>query len=213
MDDQQIKHIIRKTRQAWFEDGIWEIGFGLAPLLISLYYWVLVWFNLFDRLGLWTTLLQLVVFLIAFGIARWAMVSLKERFAFPRTGYVTYRRESGSRRLQRAALGAVVGVLVGGTAVIFNALGDVEARMPALFGLLIAGVMLYLGLNYALRRFLVIGAMNLLLGGLISWLRPEVNTSIAIQMSAFGFLILAAGGLALWRFVRRYPLEEPGEPE
>jgi len=213
MDDQQIKQIIRKTRQAWFEDGIWEIGFGLAPLLIALYYWALIWFNLYNRLGLWTPLLQLVVFFIAFGSVRWTVAFLKERFAFPRTGYVTYRREGGSRRLQRAVLGAVVGGLVGGTVVIFNALGDVEARMPALFGLLIAGVMVYLGLNFGLRRYLVIGVLNLLLGGLVSWLRPEVNTSIAIQMSAFGLLILAAGGLALWRFVKRYPLEEPGEPE
>ena len=103
MDGKQINQIIRKTQRAWFEDGIWEIGFGVSVLLISLYYWGVIWLDLAQRLGMWLPLLQIAFFFAAFLPVRWIVSALKQRVAFP-PGW--RRRPLPARPWHRAASGA-----------------------------------------------------------------------------------------------------------
>jgi hypothetical protein len=135
MNGKQINKIIRNTQRAWFEDGIWEIGFGISILLLSLYYWAVTWFDLAERLGMWLPLLQIGVFFAAFLPVRWVVTQLKERVAFPRSGYVAFRREPVRRRWQRFATGGVVGGVVSVLAVVFSQQGTLESRIPIVVGL------------------------------------------------------------------------------
>ena len=211
MDGKQINQIIRKTQRAWFEDGIWEISFGISILLLSLYYWAVIWLDLAQRLGMWLPLLQIGVFFAAFLPVRWVVTRLKERVAFPRSGYVAFRSEPERRRWQRAATGGVLGVIVAILAVVFSAQGTLESRIPIVVGLALAGAMTYISIRFAILRFALTGLLAFAAAVGIAVLRLETTMGMAALMGAFGILTLGAGGIALWRFVRNTPLAQESE--
>lgn len=210
MNDQQIQKIIRKTHRAWFEDGIWEISFSLAILIIALYNWLAIWLDLETRLEIWLPLLQIVVFLGAFLLVRWVVDRLKARFSFPRTGYVAFRRESKSGIGRRIVLGAGIGALVGATVVVAGLASNLRAVVPAVIGLVFGLTTGYLTWRFSLYRFAVIGILTLALGVALAFTAPDNEVGSAILISGFGVLLLLSGCIALWRYVKRYPLA-PGE--
>jgi len=211
MEGKQINQIIRKTQRAWFEDGIWEIGFGISVLLISLYYWGVVWLDLATRLGMWLPLLQIAFFFAAFLPVRWIVSTLKRRVAFPRSGYVAFRREPGKRRWQRGAMGGLVGGAVAILAVVFSAQGTLESRILVVVGLALAGAMLYISIRFSILRFALTGLLAFAAALGIAALRLDAMTGMAALMTAFGVLTLGAGGVALWRFVRSTPVGQESE--
>jgi hypothetical protein len=211
VDGNQINQIIRKTQRAWFEDGIWEIGFGVSILLISLYYWGVIWLDLAQRLGMWLPLLQIVFFFAAFLPVRWVVTTLKERVAFPRSGYVAFRREPVRRRWQRFATGGLIGAFVSILAVVFSLQGTLESRIPIVVGLALAGAMTYISIRYAILRFTLTGLLSFAAAVGIAVLRLETTMGMAALMSAFGILTLGAGGIALWRFMCSTPVAQESE--
>jgi hypothetical protein len=206
MDDQQIQQIIRKTHRAWFEDGVWEIGFSLAILIIALYDWLVFWLDLETRLGMWLPLLQVAVFLGALLPVRWVVDRLKARFSFPRTGYVAFRRETKSGIGKRIVLGAGIGALVGAAVVTASLASNLKAVVPAIIGLVFGLTMGYLTWRFSLYRFAVIGMLTIALGVVLAFTAPDNEIGAAILLSGFGFLLLFSGCIALWRYLKRHPL-------
>ena len=84
-----IDHVVQRTRQYWFSDGIVELSVGSLFLLLGVYFYL--------QSTLPTGSLLLVGFQVGFVfllvgamfLSRYLVDKLKSRFIFPRTGYVS----------------------------------------------------------------------------------------------------------------------------
>lgn len=208
--EREIQQIIRKTQREWYADGIWEMGFGVAILLIALFYWVSDWLKLEQYLGLGLPVVQLLFFVAAFLGVRWFVAGLKERVAFPRTGYVVFRRLQPRLWWRRIALGAGVGIAVGGLQVIFVGEGS---KSVAWVGLVFALVMVFLSLRFGVGRFFLVGLATFGLGMGAAVFIPDEWAGMAALFTAFGVLNLISGLVSMFRFVRRYPVALEGQEE
>mgnify|MGYP001159107242 CR=1 FL=1 len=208
--EREIRQIIRKTQREWYADGIWEMGFGGAILLIALFYWVSEWLNLAQRLGMGLPVVQLFFFVAAFLGTRWFIAALKERVAFPRTGYVVFRRPQPRLWWRRIALGFGVGMAVGGLQVIFAGEGS---KSVAWVGLVFALVMVFLSLRFGVGRFFLVGLATFGLGmGAAVFIHGEW-AGMAAFFTAFGAINLVSGLVTMFRFIRRYPVVPEGQEE
>lgn len=206
MHKDTIDELVRKTQRAWYEDGIWEIAFGAGLLLFSLYFWLVVWFDLITRLNMLLPLVQVGAILLAFLPVRWLMARLKERFTYPRTGYVTYRRESGASRLRRGVLAGLISVCVALLVVLIGISGQAEARVPVLVGAAFGAMAVYLALRFRLLRFGALGVLGLAAGALVGLARFSSDMGVAVLMSVFGGMFALSGLITLLIFLRRTPL-------
>ena len=95
------KRLERRTVQYWFEDGIWEMGIGAMSLWIALYFLIE---TIIPPRTLWRVLWGVtaipVFFLGAKFMAR-AVRSSKEKWTYPRTGFISYRRQNDLKRSRR----------------------------------------------------------------------------------------------------------------
>ncbi|GAP07723.1 hypothetical protein ATHL_02610 [Anaerolinea thermolimosa] len=208
--EREIQQIIRKTQREWYADGIWEIGFGVAILLIALFYWVSEWLNLELHLGMGLPVVQLFFFMAAFLCTRWFIAMLKERVAFPRTGYVVFRRPQPHLWWRRIALGLGVGMAIGGLQVIFAGEGS---KSVAWVGLVFALVMVFLSLRFGVGRFFVVGLVTFGLGMGAALFIPDAWRGMTALFTAFGALNLISGLVTMFLFIRRYPVALEGQEE
>lgn len=160
----QIGRAMRRPWQYWYQDGLGEMAMGATFAALGLE------FLLESRLppGPFLTLLSmfgpLVAVLGAGLLAGRAVSAVKARLTYPRTGYVAYRKRTGSRLAARLALGLATGALVGTLA----ALPSLQAWIPAIIGLIIGGVHFYLAQRLDLPRFYLLAAASAVLGTLVS---------------------------------------------
>jgi hypothetical protein len=140
---------------------------------------------------------------------------LKERFTYPRTGYVSLR-EGEPQMAPWIILGSVVAGLVVLVAVLIAK--EIIARpaqwyrwMPLFFGIWMAGVFLTLALRVGLLRYYVDAGVALA-GGPASTLLPVPGKlgNIGLFFAVFGAVILVSGIMALVRFLHKCPLLAEG---
>lgn len=200
MQNPSLSDIKKRTQRYWFEDGIWELGFGLANLLLGLFFYLVVTFQL---KGILLAAGQVAMVIGVFFGLGFFVKALKERITYPRTGYVVYHRPSTSARLKRilltAGLSAGIGALVG-----IGATVKLVRNTPALLsGILIGASLVYLGRRFQINRLYVEAALTLLLGYTISLMEISGVTVTAIFFSAFGLLMAVSGGAALLIYLIR----------
>jgi hypothetical protein len=209
MNEQKIQTVIRNTQRRWFEDGLWEIAFGCANLLLGLYFLFIVAFDLETRWGSWLALAQVLVVLGVFGGLRFGVSFLKERLTFPRTGFVTYRRPEQAERRRRAFLrGFLAGGVGAGVAVIVG-LTSSPNLAAGLTALILAGVCFYMGVRFGLTRYAIVAFITLLLGVALTQFQFGDEGSLAVLFCGFGLTLSVAGGLTLASFLHRtHPVKE-----
>jgi hypothetical protein len=133
-------------------DGLNELGVGVLIFSLGLLYLAMGVIgpgDVSDRLLLFGEPALLVGGWL--GVS-WGVKRLKERITYPRTGYIAYLRLRGPRRWARIFLTMLLaaGFAVGLTFV--GRLGG-NSLLPVLIGLIVAGVLAYLGYEFKLRRF------------------------------------------------------------
>ena len=203
MSEQQIQSVIRNTQRRWFDDGLWEIAFGTANLFLGLYFLLVTWLNLDENLGAWMAALQIVVVLAVFGGMRFGVPKLKERFTYPRTGYVTFRRPERSERRRKAFWrGLFSGGIAAAVATIVS-LANAVNLAAGLTALILAAMCFYLSIRIGILRLAILGLLTLLAGFVLSQLSLSVEMSMAVLFITFGGLCLLLGGVALATFLRR----------
>jgi hypothetical protein len=202
-----IKGIERRTAQSWFDDGIWEMGFGVIGLLLAFYFfgqsaapagsaarWIL-------DIGL------LPLFLLAGWIMKTLVAVLKRRLTLRRTGYVAFRK-TGSRKRSLAA--AIVGALVGlATPFAYQYLKSHRPAgmdmLPILMAFGFVLMLVLLALRTGAIRLVFDAAAVAAAGMAVSLARWNESASIAGVFGALAAALFISGGVTLGIYLRRNP--------
>jgi uncharacterized membrane protein HdeD (DUF308 family) len=196
-----------RARRYWYRDGLSEMVVGIVSLLQG--GWIL--FNhLVNSKSSWYWPGALICFLLiaAFPMAR-IKAAIRERFTYPRGGYV---EDDESVRKRRIRVGMTLGILV-------TAIGTLTLRyasvrgwdpdhwihwLPAVSGLTVGAVSVYVWVRQGLPRYLVVGLLSITIGVAVSNEYP-MKLAMAIWLAGNGCAWLCSGGVALWNFVRSTP--------
>ena len=193
----------RRTERYWYEDGIWEIGFGLVNLLLAGYFPLTRLLQTMDGYNLVLVVLQLAVMLGIFWMMGHLVRFLKERITYPRTGYVAYRRGPLKARARRILLIGLLSAGIAATLTVISASSSISSATPLVSGVIMAGLVTYLGIHYSLLRMLVLAVVMLALSVLMAFFPLPAEQSQVLFFGAYGLLFLASGGVTLVSYLRR----------
>ena len=192
-------------RRAWrydSQDGILELLAGFLFLLVAR--------TVVDPHLTW--MLALVIFPM-----RFAARIMKERFAYPRVGYVKLRGEEGSE-VGRGMLTYLAGVVLS-VALVLLLLGDLTSGaawmqwMPAIAAGFTSGGFIYLAQRSGLWRFRILAAVCVGWGVLCaSWLQAPGMLGVRRWALGFGTLLLLVGGATFANFLRTHPIRDAEAP-
>lgn len=207
----EIDRVEKRTLRYWFIDGLAEIFFGVVCFLLGFYFYLQI---ALPEESLLNNLLTsgFLLFILALAWVGRRFISIaKNRLTYPRTGYVSYRREVRNKRLALAvAIGmsvSVVTVIIGQTSVNW---------MPIIAGFITAFVWLLTAYRTDLLRFYILSGVSLLIGIGLGINNIGDIRGISLFFLAIGLPTLLSGGITLWRYLRstepaEMDIEESGE--
>jgi len=195
-----IENLTRRTYQYWYNDGLTELAAGTLILLIGLINLLLALLNS-STLNTMSLILQPLVLVGGVFAINGIVKPLKERYIYPRTGYVAYRKPEGRRLHLLRAMAALLGLVIAIAAALLLRVIQ-EAWLPALVGLFLAFFMTYLGFKLGLIRFYVVASVTVLLGLAAAWLQLNDLYSKAFTYSGFGLALIVSGSLTLWHYYK-----------
>jgi hypothetical protein len=207
MNPAGLDRFSKRTIRYWYEDGLSETALGLIMLMIGLYQLVLG----SGRIASGTlTVLRLAFAPAVIGFV-WltgrTLRKLKERFVYPRTGYVKYRREPVRNRLVRILVAAVpVSAFSAYAAVQRSAMSAV----PAVVTIVFAAGLAYVTVKSGIMRFTAYGVFSILLALAFMAVGIDPDRSVGLIVSALGTVLTASG---LVRFCLRFVRRRPSSPE
>lgn len=203
MSQDQLHQIARRTERYWFEDGIWEIGFGLVNALLALFYWIIT-------LSDWTgprlfilLILQLGVITGAFFVMGRVVKALKERITYPRTGFVAYRRPETRARLRKALFAALLAGLIGAFVSVVSSLQAAEDHLPLITGAILAVALALIGYRFNLLRMYLLALLSIVVGYGISFASLPDTLIAPVFFGSYGLLIFLSGLITLLIYIAR----------
>ncbi len=209
MQPDNVNEIAKRIQRYWYEDGIWEIGFGAINLLLGLFYLLVSAADWVGPLAIVILLLQVGVIFGAFLLANRLVKFLKERITYPRTGYVAYRKPASSSRLKRGIASALIAAVAGGLVGALASIPSAANRMPLIMAVIYAGVLIYFGYRFKLTRMYAIAVLTILWGYWISRFARTDTLGSAVFFGGTGTLILLSGIATLLLYLRRtHPAEK-----
>ncbi len=203
MQTDPVKEIAMRTQRYWYEDGIWEIAYGVISTLLGVFFLLTADLNWSGPFGFVLGIAQMIVLVGMFVSINKMVRFLKERITYPRTGFVMYRRRAPGARLKRLLLAMLVsgatGALIGSLAV----MRMTSNHMPLIVGIMMAGSISYIGYRFHLVRLYIVATLTALWGFIVSLFRFGNLPSIGIFFTGFGALILLSGLVTLFIYMRR----------
>lgn len=203
MNQKTLDTTRRRAERYWYEDGIWEIGFGLINLVLAAYFQLTGWLQTLEGYNLAIVGLQLAVMLGIFWMTGYLVRFLKERITYPRTGYVAYRRGPLKARVRRILLIGLLSAGIAATLTIISASSAIRSTTPLISGVIMAGLVVYLGIRYSLLRMFVLAVVMLALSVVMAFLPVAVEQSQVVFFGGYGLLFLVSGLAALAAYLRR----------
>jgi len=206
-DNAVLNHIFRRAYRYEYASGLSEATIGCLLLVAA----VALQFG-YSGLGLGAGgddlrpvfLALILIVLVALGA--WAIFksaeALRERIIYPRTGYVQYRRDDPERKRfsQWASwLAAALGVFL-------SQYGD---SVFLLLGLLLSFGLLFYGRKTGLVRLYIHALVVVASAFALLLLGVDRESRNVLYPAAVGLYLLIAGGLALWRYLTHFKVEEP----
>lgn len=199
--DLNLDEIARRPQRYWDVDGLPELMMGLLWML-----WGGAWLlgdTLPDDWRSNTYWAVAPAFLVVSSFATvWAIKRLKERFTFPRTGYVDWKEPSRSSRLGAAAVAMVTAMVL--AAVAANRDAGVEHVAAPLLGVILSLGFVVASLRQRAPHLLALAAVAIALGLAFGALRAGWE-SVNWLFVALGAASAAVGGLRLVLFLRKNP--------
>ena len=106
LDQKQLR-----AMQYWYVDGTYEFNMGGICLVLGIYFLALSKFES-TKFADFLNVIMVLVFIGGIFLINWFIRQLKTRVTFPRTGYVSYKRERGLKRITRLIIvGLVAGII------------------------------------------------------------------------------------------------------
>ena len=198
--NKDIKQIERKIQRSSYEDGLNEIAFGLITLLLAIY------FFLQSTLSPETLLYQILVpgFLIIMvggGLIIFRLSAiLKDRFTFPRTGYVTFPQPRTSKLLMTGLISMLLAVML---VVLLRTAPSTLISMPSLSAFVIAIAFLIVGWRLNLLRYYLLSLASLLIGVGLRYLGLSELIGLSYFYALLSLSLLVAGISIFLRFIRQ----------
>ncbi len=197
--DTAIEHAPRRAVGYWFDDGLAEIGTRLLFLLLAAMF-ALEGLAPAGSLPVGFTAFGLPVVVIGGMIVLGlALRAVKERFTFPRTGYVAYPRPAPARRILAGVIGAGVSF---GLVLLLAARPSLQAALAALQGAALAVVWLAFSLRTGLVRMAVLGFVALGAGLVATFAGLQSSLGSALTFGVAGASALLTGALVLAHYLR-----------
>ncbi|MBN2334414.1 hypothetical protein JXL21_02565 [Candidatus Bathyarchaeota archaeon] len=197
-----LKDIERKTYRESMKDGLTEMMMGAGFLIISLVWWFtplivfyVLWLPYFNK----------------------TVEKLRERYTYPRVGYVKVFEESED--IGKGIFGYMVAVFVVMGVGVYLVYGEITSGLiyrwlPTFMGLMVLGAMVYMEGKTGDRRFWVYAAVSVCIGLAFSWVNAlEWRTAISLQMILIGLVVFISGSVRFYLFLREYPIIEGGTDE
>jgi len=205
-----IDKVIQRTHRYWYEDGLNEIATGCmfvgCGLLLFMMYSVPPGSLLAPILAIG------FVILVAFGglaVSR-AVKAVKNHVTYPRTGYVSYRRPGSNRR--RRLIVAGLGITLGMLCIVLSKVHALAwlVSMPMVEGLIVGGMLLYLGYRLGLTRFYVLAFLSALIGVVVALNGFDDALGSAGYFGGMGLVVTASGLFTLRTYLSQSqpPVEE-----
>ncbi|MFX0076757.1 MAG: hypothetical protein ACFE96_15040 [Candidatus Hermodarchaeota archaeon] len=203
-----LKEMEKKAWKSTFQDGLWDIYFGLIIMGIG-FTWLGGFLGLPETVGVMVTL-------ISWDIGAMIILILGKKFVTtPRMGFVKFGQ---IRKKRNKFLALFLGVMVAFTltAFIFTLLGIFQLQLPGFLVMLLIGVLFitlpfcliayFLQLN-RLYLYAVLGGLGLFLSEL---LQPIVNKPYddLITFGGIGLVITITGFIYFLKFIQRCSLKE-----
>jgi hypothetical protein len=195
----KISEAMRRPHRYFYEDGLVEIGIGGFFLAIGLLLQIL------DAGKLNTSLLIVAaigLLLLAIGstfLLKKAILGFKERVTYPRTGYVSYKRDDPSKErwlVAGASLALVIALLV---------LPEKASQMAFVEGALLCIILGSIGYRVGLARFYLLGAAALLIGLAAALFTSGDIPGTTETFAGTGVVLIISGAYALRRYLRKHP--------
>ena len=191
-----LKDVTRRTERYWYEDGLWEISFGLVYAALAGYY-ILVqrlgWFRLVGPISLISPFLQVFEMLGIFWVGGRLVKYLKEHITYPRTGYVSYRKPAKQSRIRRIFLAGAISAVVAAVVAVMASFSTLQNQMPLIISLPMAGALVYLGYRFNLARMFVIATLMVVSGYVVSMLSLDEDIVIALFFGTLAALLIVSG--------------------
>lgn len=198
---QQINNLIRQTYQYFYIDGLAEIATGGMFILVGAWLVVIALVEPGTPAAGIAALALPVLILGGTYLLNRTVRSLKERITYPRTGYVTYRREKkDSKRWILIGFALLLPILL-------MFLPENWKDLPLVIGGILGAVLIYLGNRMEVRRFYLPGAAGVL-SGILSALFVESETlGAGLTFLVPGLILVASGGLVLRSYLQDHPMQ------
>ena len=207
-----IAKIEKRTVQSFYDDGLFEVAFGLIFLVLGAYFFAETALPAGSALRAALSALFVLVIVSAGFIVNRVVRFLKRRITYPRTGYVAFKKkETGPKR--RLAAGIVGGIIGASLAVLYTLSPSFKALFPALNGLLFAVAVLLIANRIGLVRFYALAAASAVIGVAVTAAGVGELKGISLYYGLFGAAVVISGLAALVVYLRRSPRPEPETPE
>jgi hypothetical protein len=198
----------RRVIQYWYVDGTFEFSMGGLCLLLAAYFYFQ---NLLNGTLIGEMLVPFFILIVIGGgwLINRLVMRMKERLTFPRTGYVSFRREDGLKGRMRIAIGGGVAMLVSaflGWLVIHEPAN--MSWMPAISG---AGFGLAIGIfawRTSLPRFYALAVISLALGIALSMLGLEQWLGVTLYYLGLGVILVSVGARVLGNYLRQHAVSD-----
>jgi hypothetical protein len=202
----------RRIIQYFYVDGSFEFGFGLLCLLLAGYFYIET------HVQGWLSAIidvSLVLVMIGGGVLINLLVrKLKERVTYPRTGYISYRRERKPKQVRRAMISIVTGGLIAALATVLVAAPHRPniAVMPIFSGVLFGLVLAIIGWRTAIPRFYLLAVLSAAVGIALSFSGLGDYPGLVAYYAATAVILLFTGACVLRSYLRKNPIP-PREEE
>ncbi len=212
-----MKHDLEQAQKRVLQyqniDGTFEFTFGALFLVMAICMYAL------SEVSLPSSLLSnLLPFALSGIFAGWAFFidhlaeRFRERFTYPRTGYIAYSRQP--RPIKRATrlfvwigvplLTIILSLLLFLYRMKFPAPPNQESAaniIPGFFGLLFSGLFVIIAWKISLPRYYISAAVTLLVGAELLLHEYPGYLGTALLFSAMSLTLLLTGGATLWRYL------------
>ncbi|MHA1959861.1 MAG: hypothetical protein ACW99U_06500 [Candidatus Thorarchaeota archaeon] len=203
-DDSDLKETEQAITRYSMQDGVITVMLGLVLIVASGAF-----------LAPWLTVY--LAFFVIFGPK--ALEVFREKYTYPRIGYVQLRTEEEGSRTAAGIFGFIALSFVVTLVAMFLVHGTISADLlygwiPAWIGTIMIGPSLHVADITGSRFYYVFGFVAVATGYALSILGFDLGTfNVSIYLVGWGLFLVLVGLVTFWRFVRKYPiLESEVEP-